>query len=221
MRALGLLLIAACTCGAARTRTDDDRPFIVNVRLQVDRSIASDVLAAELKDEAHSLWKPYGIRLEWTAADSTAATAGGLSLEAALVRSIDAPHRPPWGTALGRAFVDHGMVGTIQPIQLSFDATERALAVRPTTGGSTVRIVRQRDISRALGRVLAHEIGHVLLGAHHDRAGLMRAVFHPFELADSRRTPFRLAHTSALRLKHRIQLLMPNRLSESLPPVVQ
>lgn len=206
MKALGLLLIAACTCGVARTRADDDRPLVVSVRLEVDQSIAPDVLAAELKDETDSLWKPYGIRLEWTAADSTAATTGGLSLEATVVRSIDAPHRPPRGTALGRAFVDHGMVGTTQPIQLSFEATERALAIRPTTGVSTVRIARQRDMSRALGRVLAHEIGHVLLGAHHDRAGLMRAVFRPFELADSRRTPFRLTPSSAGRLKHRIQM---------------
>ena len=206
MKALGLLLIAACTCGVARTRADDDRPLVVSVRLEVDQSIAPDVLAAELKDETDSLWKPYGIRLEWTAADSTAATTGSLSLAATVVRSIDASHMPQ-GTALGRAFVDHGIVGTTQPIQLSFDATERALAIRPTTGVSTVRIARQRDMSRALGRVLAHEIGHVLLGAHHDRAGLMRAVFRPFELADSRRTPFRLTRSSAGRLKHRIQML--------------
>jgi hypothetical protein len=206
LKALGVLLVAAFTCGVARARADDDRPFVVNVRLQIDRSIASGVLEAELKDETDSLWKPYGIRLEWTAADS-AVTTRGLSLDATVLPSIEAAHMRPSGTVLGRAFVVEGVVTTVQPIHLSFDATERALAVRPITGLSTVRIAHQREMSRALGRVLAHEIGHVLLGAHHERAGLMRAVFRPFELADARRTPFRLTCTSAVRLKHQIQTL--------------
>ena len=62
--------------------------------------------------------------------------------------------------------------------------------------------------ARALGRVLAHEIGHVLLSApYHDEAGLMRAVFRPDELAGPDRAPFRLTCGGIGRLRSRVRML--------------
>jgi hypothetical protein len=90
------------------------------------------------------------------------------------------------------------------PIRVSFDATERMLLRRSASGP----FVGDRDMGRALGRVLAHEIGHVLLAVRqHDRAGLMRAVFTPAELAAPDRDSFRLTTDDLGRLRSRIQVM--------------
>jgi hypothetical protein len=90
------------------------------------------------------------------------------------------------------------------PIRVSFDATERMLLRRPSSGP----FVGERDMGRALGRVLAHEIGHVLLAvAQHDRAGLMRAVFTPAELGSPDRESFQLTSDDLGRLRSRIQVM--------------
>jgi hypothetical protein len=63
-------------------------------------------------------------------------------------------------------------------------------------------------MGRALGRVLAHEIGHVLLAVRqHDRSGLMRAVFTPAELGAPDREAFRLTSDDLGRLRSRIQVM--------------
>jgi hypothetical protein len=65
-------------------------------------------------------------------------------------------------------------------------------------------LVPARELTRALGRVLAHEIGHVFLDMWtHDETGLMRAIYDPRELADRNRAPFRLATRALDRLKSR------------------
>ena len=91
---------------------------------------------------------------------------------------------------------------------MSFDATERVLALRTTSQASLVRIGHDHELARALGRVLAHEIAHVLLGApNHDEAGLMRVSFRPDELAAPDRAPFRLTCLGVGRLRSRIRML--------------
>jgi hypothetical protein len=97
-----------------------------------------------------------------------------------------------------------------QPIRVSFDATEQVLALR-TTRISFGRSEHERELARALGRVLAHEIGHVLLAVpNHDGAGLMRAAFRPNELAATEGAPFRLSCDGVGRLKSRIRVLTGN-----------
>jgi hypothetical protein len=94
-----------------------------------------------------------------------------------------------------------------QPILVSVDATERVLALRLNSPFSL-----RSELSRALGRVLAHEIGHVLLGPpYHDDEGLMRPAFRPNELADPDRAPFRLTCAAVNRLRHRIRLMAEDR----------
>jgi hypothetical protein len=59
------------------------------------------------------------------------------------------------------------------------------------------------------GRVLAHELGHVLLGSpgYHDPAGLMKARFMADDLVRLERSRFRLADSSIVRLRDRIATL--------------
>jgi hypothetical protein len=68
--------------------------------------------------------------------------------------------------------------------------------------------VLDRELATALGRVLAHEIGHVILDvSDHEREGLMRAAFPPTELAEPDRTPYRLTCSGASRLAARLRAL--------------
>jgi len=57
------------------------------------------------------------------------------------------------------------------------------------------------DIGRALGRVLAHEIGHVVLGAsRHQPFGLMRRSFTPADLVALQRWAYTLSKKEVERL---------------------
>jgi hypothetical protein len=69
--------------------------------------------------------------------------------------------------------------------------------------------LHEHAVALALGRVLAHELGHVLLGspAYHDQDGLMRATFLSNDLARPERSRFRLTDRSVARLRARITSL--------------
>ena len=55
---------------------------------------------------------------------------------------------------------------------------------RPDENGPATRA--EYALGLALGRVIAHEIGHYFLGNEHARSGLMRAVFDARTLVDPR-----------------------------------
>jgi hypothetical protein len=133
---------------------------------------------------------------------------GGVLLDANVERQFSRRRAPEWPTVLG-------LVGTeadtpsLRLIHISFDAIANALAHRTRTGRRPVPgIVLDSELVRALGRVLAHEIGHVLIGIPgHDRAGLMRPSFGSEELADPDSKPFRLTCDSADRVRRRVGAL--------------
>ena len=197
-----------CVLAVGAIHASECQPFVVDVHLQVDRSIRSRVIPADLKNETEVLWRPYGVHLEWTDSPDRGAAPSGLSLEAILERRIiDEPGLPKWATVLGLASLKRN-APSARPIRVSLDATESVLALRTISRTSTGRIVFDHDLGRALGRVLAHEIGHLLLGApYHDDVGLMRKVFRPDELAALDRVPFRLTCVDVARLRGRIGLL--------------
>ena len=64
-------------------------------------------------------------------------------------------------------------------------------------------------IAAALGRVVAHEIGHVLLGmpAYYDTDGLMRTTFFPDDLARPERSRFHVDASGVARLRSRIAVI--------------
>jgi len=88
------------------------------------------------------------------------------------------------------------------PVRISFDAVT---ALLDNHRGST-QLIHDYSLAAALGRVVAHEIGHVLLGspAYHDNDGLMRTTFFPDDLARPERSRFLLAQHSVMRLRERI-----------------
>jgi hypothetical protein len=200
LKALAVCL--AVWCAGARVRADESGFFEVQVRLRVDHLVKSTTILAILKDETESIWRPYGVQVEWVDAQLGDVAAEGFSVEAVIDRRTEGPADPD-RAVLGRAFVPKDAVGA-GPIRVSFNATERMLMRRHASGP----FVAERDMGRALGRVLAHEIGHVLLAVrNHDHEGLMRAVFTPVELGAPGRESFRLSRDGLGRLRSRIEVM--------------
>ena len=175
-----------------------------------DPSVAPRRITEGLKTETAAIWEPYGIRIEWIDDTISGRPANGVSLDASIDRHFETPRQMQWPTVLGRVTTTPRPPNW-EPIRLSLDATRSVLARRPTSRTSIVGLVLDQELARALGRVLAHEIGHVLLNVRsHDRVGLMRAVFRPDQLADNDRAPFRLACGSVARLRERLSALAPS-----------
>ena len=146
----------------------------------------------------------YGVHITWS--DSNSQTEP-FPLTAVLGSQIEQPGALAGQPVLGRAVVEPNRRPT-RPIRVSFDATEQTLARRPYAWTSIAGHVQERELARALGRVLAHEIGHVLLAFRsHEHTGLMREGFTPEELVRSDRTPFALTANSVGRLRSRIERL--------------
>ncbi len=91
-----------------------------------------------------------------------------------------------------------GAVITVSPARIG-----RAVA-RPAPGHLPAEpaAVSSGTLSRATGRVVAHELGHVLLRAPgHDRTGLMREAFSRDDLHDARPRRLRLPTGAGARLR--------------------
>ena len=178
--------------------------FDIQIHLQVDRSIARKILIADVQDEAERIWRPYGVRITWPDSKSPEEP---FSVTAILGRDNERSGVLGGPLILGRAFIDP-VHPPRRPIRVSIDATEQTLALRPHAWTSIAGHVHERELARALGRVLAHEIGHVLLAVRsHDQTGLMREAYTADELARSDRSPFVLTANSLGPRQSRIDYL--------------
>lgn len=168
------------------------------------------LLVATMTSEVASIWAPYDVRIVPLGArrDTTCRTLHG-SFEVTVERQPP-PREPERGVVLGRTHLPrHGIDNS--PIRIDYDATERILGMVPVSRLATLAgdpVLGSRDLGRALGRVLAHEIGHILLAApYHQRNGLMRARYFSDDLVDLRRSTFTLSPVEVARLRSRERVL--------------
>jgi hypothetical protein len=139
-----------------------------------------------MKDETSKVWSFFDARIDWI--DPVDATTSAVDVTVLLEESAEpAPHwvlksgvvlavlhlpDTPCGTSLARVWVTQ--------------ARRYAALIPDVPFTGSPNLLSDQFLSRALGRALAHEIGHYLLGtSRHTARGLMRAHFLPRELLES------------------------------------
>jgi hypothetical protein len=168
--------------------------------------------AAGMVAEADAIWRAYGIRVLLLPA-----RAGEIAppCDARLTLTFKSPQVRATGAdgpspiRLGSIWFDDG----IPSRAIAIDAD--AIAARALEAASSGRPLDRWPpglaalvTSRALGRVLAHEIGHYLLASPaHSPAGLMRPAFNGRQLADWDRRGFQLDTEWLPRLRARVARL--------------
>lgn len=168
----------------------------VGVNVAFDGSVTKAARALAEK-EAAAIWKEHDVELQFGEGDNAA-----IHLDVFVARNDPSPavQRPP---ILGQTAMEGVTRGSIH---ISLDRVESTLERRH----AILLWLYDWDLARALGRVLAHEIGHALLGGppYHDTTGLMRANFPADDLANPDPHLFRLASASAARLRVRNAALL-------------
>jgi hypothetical protein len=166
-----------------------------------DRAIAPHVAAAAVR-EAAALWAPYGVVVAVATTNAVIEHAGEprQHLLVDLAR-VGAPRHARAEEPLGAIDFDDGIPASLVRVFVTalVDLLDRS--ERYGVGFDRWPIAAQYVfLARALGRVIAHEIGHYLLGPQHT-AGLMRISFAPRDLVDPSGKAFRLSTADVERLK--------------------
>jgi len=162
------------------------------------------VIVQSMQNEAAKIWRHYGIEIQ------SPSSPGGVPCPFILgsfdVLVEDRPSSPRHTSAspvLGRTRVVPARIDCVG-IYVDYDEIQSLIE---SVGQSQLLTltghpdVGPGDIGRALGRVLAHEIGHVVLGAPgHQPFGLMRRAFAPADLIRASRWAYTLSKKEVERL---------------------
>lgn len=184
--------------------------FHVGIVLGLSGSIDADQLTA-LQSEAAAIWRPYGVELSWfdpNADCGSHSPAEAMPVDWVLRLTTESIESS--GAVLGTVRFREGRPG--DTIHLLYGPLLR-MVLEANLANWSIRLlpapVRNRLVGQALGRVVAHELGHVLLALPtHDRSGLMRPTFVPADLIARGRDQLRLSKTYAERLDRRLATLI-------------
>ncbi len=143
--------------------------------------------------EAAAIWAPYAVVVT-NAQPACVGQHHDVRL-AVVMSTAPEPGEAAWQMPLGA--VDFDAAGTPGRVVTVFvDRLVRMLEgahLWDLRASSWPTAIREQVVGRAVGRVIAHEIGHVLLRSKgHTERGLMRAVQRADELVDPERTRYSL-----------------------------
>jgi len=155
---------------------------------------------AAAKSEAEHIFDEAGISLEWIDCRVPGTNDGAACTEPLLIgrdlmlRFVD--RRSPEGeriVALGESMLDREQRGGVL-------MTVDLFPVRSVANGAYT------SVSTLLGRAVAHEIGHLLLGSgEHPRLGLMRALWSHEELRGLKPAHWKFSAREASRMRHTLR----------------
>ncbi|HEX5216621.1 MAG TPA: hypothetical protein VFV98_14265 [Vicinamibacterales bacterium] len=200
-RAAGAVLCVLVAAGEAAA------DICVDVDLKVAGHDLSPLAEQSLRSEAAALWQPYGVRIQWsTTGEESRCSPVHASFDVRVEYQPTPAGKAPRTIVLGSTQLVSGTIDCAA-IVLDYDATEELIGSSPAIGLFTLAGQTQAgpaDIGRALGRVLAHEIGHVLLAeSRHPLRGLMRKSFAARDLVTYQRRAYTLSREEVDRLRQR------------------
>ena len=207
------LLAAAVSLWAPRV----DAAICVDVNLDAASAGLSHELDAAIEKEATAIWAQYDVELRWEAPMCAVEDA---SFDVLIERHSSRASETR--AVLGSTHVQLALPDRV-PILIDYDATETTLAsltVGELTGALGRQQIGRDEMGRALGRVAAHEIGHVLLALpNHQRQGLMRESFQAIDMVVPVRFQYTLSPMEIARLRHRSNWIVANRNRAGSPDV--
>lgn len=155
------------------------------VRLASVAALPDDGRVA-LRSEVERLWARAGVHIQW-AEPFGPEHPGELVLQVIVVSRRDVTSRDDHAWPVAE------LVGasTLRPVAVaSLEAAWRV--VDAANRGAEPSTIRLQRLGRVLGRAVAHEIGHHLLGRQHSSRGLMRARIDAADFGDLRDGGFEL-----------------------------
>ena len=195
---LGVLGLTWCLSGFGAEAQNPQLTVFV-----VERAGVSPHLLLEAEADAAHIIGQAGLDLNWITCRDGAqeASCGAFSQADLIVRLI--PRGRASGDVFGVAFVENN-VGTYA--DLFFDPIQR---LRDQ--------VRSLSLSPVMGGVLAHEIGHLLLGSNaHSREGIMQPRWEAEQLHSIARGQMIFTKEQAVKLRARVALMHDNNHRECL-----
>ena len=180
--------------------------FALHVALTFPPSLPPAVVRFAV-DEAAGIWAPYGVIIDVTGqcgwAPDRTTVLEVVTIEDRRGLDIAVVSTAGWRGVLGA--VEFAPDGTPAPVITVFMRDlQRIVAGSKVFGSAETQwpnALRHSVTGRVLGRVLAHEIGHVLLRTRwHPDAGLMRPLQFADELVSPSRRSFTLSPLEAMRL---------------------
>ena len=201
LASIGIGIALAALAGPAAAGPAQQHSIRLGMVVDDRVSPAARYLTATIA-EADAIWRPHGVSVMLARAGDLAPDVIRLALTFEPV-----PRVPRQKAALGSIWFDEeGLPGNV----LAVDLSAVTGSIRQSLVGGRVFEQWPPDLmtGRALGRVLAHEIGHyVLASPAHARTGLMRAVFNSRDLAAWDRRHFALDDGARARLQARLAQL--------------
>lgn len=153
-----------------------------------------------LTTESDAIWRPQGVAFTWITTAAPVPPGTNIRVvserEAASTVCAGDERRLESGRRLGAVTFRQG-TSAGRTLTLSVDVASRMVDGLVWEGrrvADAPRSLREHLVGRALGRVLAHEIGHIVLDVpSHSADGLMRSEFGADELVAASRHPFALS----------------------------
>jgi hypothetical protein len=184
------------------------------IRLHVvnEAGAPAEAIEAAMR-EATAIWAPAGVRVTFTFPPTPFSVTDGRTVLVMIRRGLVAqPAARRVANAKGKVrrplgwltFDGEGRPGKL--MEVSLEATT-ALVQRGTFMDKPMkalpRVAQEDFLGRGLGRVIAHELGHWLLGRGHTERGLMRASFGTQDLVELRtpQLPCELAAEASARMR--------------------
>jgi hypothetical protein len=178
-----------------------DSPETVPVTLNLHVELM-ETSVEHLRSEVERIYSPAGILFDWSPEN-----------EASIQVVVAAKPEQKIITGCSRNLHDHRL-GRVTPAshRITLWTVQVARATAGDWDSEKAPTIPDIALGRALGRVLAHELGHLLLALNgHRSKGLMRASFKHRDLSGNRTSAFRLSSKDIEKVREGVAALQ-NRL---------